>query len=114
MFDETNKGGHVKDEREILDFGIQVTPTNKFIRDWHTLTPQMQRLVKTKVELLTANPRHPSLKVHRLRRLKGLVWECYISNTHRLLYQQQQGQLYLYSLGKHELIDKCHLRSYRA
>jgi mRNA interferase RelE/StbE len=112
----------VKDERNFpnstastncIDFGTQVTPTNKFIRDWKTLSPQMQRLVKTKVELLSNNPRHPSLKVHRLRRLRGLVWECYISNTHRLLYQQQEGQLYLHSLGKHELVDKCHLRNYR-
>ena len=104
----------MKDEREILHFGTQVTVTEHFLRDWQTLSPQMQRVVKTKVGLLTSNPRHPSLKVHRLRRLGGAIWECYISNTHRLLYHQKQGQMYLHSLGKHQLIDKCHLRKYQA
>lgn len=98
---------------EVLPRSVRRTPA--FQQNWQQLPPAQQRIVEQKIALLAANPRHPSLRVHRVKRQAAdQVWECYVSTTLRLLYQQQQQTLWLLAVGKHALIDTIHVRTMRA
>ena len=65
-------------------------------------------VVLEKIQLLALNPRHPSLKVHQVRRARKGIWECYATDGDRILYEFKAGELYLWYLGSHALIEKVH------
>ncbi len=89
---------------------MRIIATQNFRRAWRGLTPQMQRIVASKISQLAENPAHPSLQKHRLRQAKGAdIWICYISINKRLLYQYKDGTIYLWDVGEHSIVDKAHL-----
>jgi superfamily I DNA/RNA helicase/mRNA-degrading endonuclease YafQ of YafQ-DinJ toxin-antitoxin module len=74
------------------------------------LAPKRQQVLQ-KVEMLLANPAHPSLQTHRLWRLGGQIWDCYVDRGHcamRLLYEIQEQKLILWRLGGHDVVDRAH------
>lgn len=90
---------------------VEAQVTQEFKQAFDSLQPQKQRIVQEKIDLLAFNLRHPSLHTHRLHRPPN-VWECYIDNGMRLLYQIKTGILYLWDLGGHAVVDKAHLRGF--
>jgi mRNA-degrading endonuclease RelE of RelBE toxin-antitoxin system len=92
-------------------FGEGVLYTEEFFQMWQSLSPQKQQIVQNKVRLLVANPSHPSLKVHRLKRADSEVWECYLINSfpQRLLFQRQGDKILLVQMGGHQVVDRCHV-----
>ncbi len=101
------KGG----TQESINFGERVVYTEEFLRVWQNLPAQKQQIVRKKVELLIVNPRHHSLKAHRLKRADSDVWECYLSNRfpHRLLFRYQGDKILLVQMGSHRVVDRCHV-----
>ncbi len=91
---------------------VKVRMTVNFRQAWKRLTPQMQRIVRNKIDLLVENPSHPSLNAHRLRQVREAIWVCYISNSMRLLYEYKADTLYLWDLGNHSVVDRVHLRRF--
>src|SRR5258708_38762670 len=67
--------------RRSFAMSVQVKTTDCFRQAWKQLTPQMQRIVKNKIDLLEENSGHPSLNAHRLRQAQADIWVCYISNS---------------------------------
>ncbi len=65
-----------------------------------------RRVILEKIQLLALNPRHPSLNVHQVRRARKGIWECYVSDGDRMLYESRSGELYLWYLGSHALIER--------
>ncbi len=59
-----------------------------------------------KIELLAGNPRHPSLNAHSLHRSGDGLWECYISDNYRLIYQPIGLEIRLWDLGPHSIVDR--------
>jgi mRNA-degrading endonuclease RelE of RelBE toxin-antitoxin system len=98
-------------QEEAVTFGEKVQYTEEFLQVWRSLPHQKQRIVRKKLELLVANPRHRSLKVHRLQRADSEVWECYLidSYPHRLLFQYQDDKILLVQMGSHRVINRCHV-----
>ncbi len=82
--------------------------TRDFEVIFQQLQPQKQEIVKRKVVYLARNPYHPSLKAHRLKQVGQQIWECYIDQGMRLLYEIQQNALYLWCLGGHVIVDRAH------
>ena len=101
----------MKDEQESIDFGENVIPQENFLRRWREISPELQQTVRGKIALLLEDRGHPSLKAHRLRKVRG-IWECYVNNTHRLLYKFKGKKLMLFDLGGHKVVDRCHLRNF--
>ncbi len=89
-----------------------VMATEDFKRAWRRLTPRMRRIVGRKIDLLTVNPGHPSLHVHRLWRARGDIRTCYITDTARLVFEIRKGILYLWAIGGHTVEDKVDRRSF--
>lgn len=52
---------------EQVSLGTDLVQTNRFRRSWGYLSMQALRVVATKVALLAANQRYPSLYVHCVR-----------------------------------------------
>jgi mRNA-degrading endonuclease YafQ of YafQ-DinJ toxin-antitoxin module len=107
MEDGQNSKG---DARRMLNFGDRVVYTEEFLQVWQHLSRQKQRIVRKKIALLVADPRHPSLKVHRLKRANSEVWECYLIDSfpQRLLFQRQGDKILLVRMGGHHVVDRCH------
>lgn len=93
-----------------------VLTTDAFERGLSQLSHSMQAIAMKKIRLLAENPKHPSLNTHRIRQIKADVhiWDCYITESIRLLYEVRDGMLYLWDLGKHAIVDNVHLRSFAA
>lgn len=86
--------------------------TQDFDTAFHSLPAQKQEIVRRKVEYLVQNPYHPSLKAHRVRQADGQIWECYIDQGMRLLYETQQKTLRLWYLGGHAIVERAHKLSF--
>lgn len=82
--------------------------TRDFEVVFQQLQPQKQEIVKRKVTYLARNPYHPSLNAHRLKQVGQQIWECYIDQGMRLLYEIQQNTLHLWGLGGHVIVDRAH------
>ena len=65
-----------------------------------------KRIIKA-VELLAANPRHPSLQMHRIIGAEG-VWEVYVDRTrYRMTLEfTQHGDIQLLNNCTHSILPK--------
>ncbi len=92
---------------------VDVLGSEDFVRMLDSLSLSMRDVVFRKVRLLVDNPGHPSLNVHPLHQVKERdIWDCYISDSMRLLYEIEEGNLHLWDLGSHAIVDKVHLRRF--
>lgn len=93
--DNNPKGANLK---------MRVVFTHKYRQAYRQLSHQMQKIVDGKIDQLRTNPAHPSLQVHRHRRVRS-VWICYINRGIRLLFQSTGGCIYLQNIGDHSIED---------
>jgi mRNA-degrading endonuclease YafQ of YafQ-DinJ toxin-antitoxin module len=70
-----------------------VLMSDTFEQSFSRLSLPMRDIVKRKIRLLAENPGHPSLNTHRLRSAKANIWDCYISESMRLLYEIKDNNL---------------------
>jgi addiction module RelE/StbE family toxin len=86
---------------------VDILVSEDFVRMLDSLSLSMRDIVRRKIRLLAENPRHPSLNVHPLHQVKERdIWDCYISDSMRLLYEIEEGKLHLWDLGSHAIVDK--------
>jgi mRNA-degrading endonuclease YafQ of YafQ-DinJ toxin-antitoxin module len=70
-------------------------------------------IVRSKINYLIQNPKHNSLSIHRLHRVKDRdIWDCYINASERLLFEIKDEELCLWELGSHAVVDKAHRRRF--
>jgi len=92
---------------------VDILVSEDFVRMLDSLSFSMRDIVRRKIRLLAENPRHPSLNVHPLHQVKERdIWDCYISDSMRLLYEIEEGKLHVWDLGSHAIVDKVHLRGF--
>lgn len=65
------------------------------------------------MRLLQENPAHPSLKVHKVKNTDD-KWEFYVNMNYRVIYDQAEGQLRLWKLGPHVVVDRVRFASFAA
>jgi superfamily I DNA/RNA helicase/mRNA-degrading endonuclease YafQ of YafQ-DinJ toxin-antitoxin module len=85
----------------------EVLMTRDFDLALNQLQPQKREIVKRKIDYLRCDPSHVSLKAHRVKQAGEQIWECYIDQGMRLLYEMQQRTLTLWYLGGHALVDRA-------
>lgn len=79
--------------------------SDHFLAGLDELPSDLKRQTLRKLDLLAENPRHPSLNAHRLERAAG-KWECYITMSHRLVYEPIEEGLRLWYIGAHQIVDR--------
>lgn len=76
----------------------------EFLRQYDELPKDIRKKFKKQISLLKDNPKHPSLKIHKLEGSE--FWEFYVDDFYRCVFQQDDNIYKLYFVGTHKLIDR--------
>ena len=66
------------------------------------LPPDVQRRVPQKFQILRQNPRHPSVRLKKVRDL----WAIRISKGYRALAREQEGNFVWFWIGPHDEYER--------
>lgn len=64
--------------------------------------PHLHKKVKEKLRILKQNPRHPSLKLHKLESGPYKNWSISIEKDIRILFSYVKNGIVLVDIGKHD------------
>ena len=64
--------------------------------------PELENVVKGKIEQISKNPRHPTLRLHKLSGQEN--WSISISNDLRIIIHWDGDEMYLLGLGSHDQV----------
>ena len=82
----------------------KLEPTKSFIKHLKKLSPKEQKVIATKLEILSDNPFHPSLRTKKVQRLKD-VFECSINMSIRILWMYKDDRIVLLiDVGHHDIL----------
>ncbi|MGQ9754983.1 MAG: type II toxin-antitoxin system RelE/ParE family toxin [Desulfotomaculales bacterium] len=82
----------------------RIVRTDSFLEQFSELRREAQKHVLKTLRLLGDNPKHPSLRVHRI---KGTpLWEAYASKSIRVIFQREGDTLILLACGHHDILKK--------
>ena len=77
----------------------------RFKKDYLALPFQIQERVDEKLRFLAHDPRHPSLRIHKVRGVPSL-WELSVTMNYRMLFEIESDRYVLLDVGTHRLIDR--------
>ena len=76
----------------------------EFLPQYDELPGEIKKKFKKQISLLKENPKHPSLKIHKL---EGPEFrEFYVDDFYRCVFLQEGNIYKLYFVGTHKLIDR--------
>lgn len=78
----------------------------RFLRQFKKLPVALQKEAKEKIQLLKENPKHPYLKIHKLKgRLKGF-WSFSVNYKDRIIFQYEEPEkIALIAIGNHSIYE---------
>ena len=79
--------------------------TDSFIRGYEKLPPAIQKRIDEKLNLLLSSPRHPSLRIKKMKGFEG-IWEGRISRGYRFTFQVEGDVYILRKVSTHEILRK--------
>ena len=79
--------------------------TARFKKNFKALSRDVQGRFEKKLDLFLADPRHPSLNIHRYYGVED-VWEAYISLDHRFTFSITKESIIFRNIGPHRIIDR--------
>lgn len=83
---------------------MKIRRTDSFLKDYRALPEKVQTRVDKQLHFLLNNPRHPSLRV---KKLKGTnIFEVRVTKGYRLTFGYREGVLELRRVGTHDLLRK--------
>ena len=84
-----------------MDKKVKIRVTEEFLKRYRDLPKAIQKKVDKQLKFLSDNPRHPSLKIHKMND----EWEFYVDIHYRCVFQRA-GNLYtLLTVGGHKIVD---------
>lgn len=84
---------------------MQLIRTPHFERDYKKLSPSTQKRADEKLRLLVQNVSHPSMRVKKVQKYKG-VFEGRITKDYRFLFQITMEGYILLRIGKHDILER--------
>ena len=88
---------------------MRLVRTDSFRDDFRQLPEALKRQTEKALSLLAANPRHPSLRTHKLRGIQDPMgrdlWSCRVSRGYRILFAIAEDAYLLYRVGPHKLVE---------
>jgi mRNA interferase RelE/StbE len=84
---------------------VELVFTKPFIKDYRKLPKDVQSNVDRKLAFLLQDPRHPSLRVKKVRGYDD-VWEGSVTMNYRFLFRYAEDKYVLLRVGTHnELLE---------
>ena len=81
---------------------MKIRRTASFLKDYRSLPPEIQKRIDKQIVLLIENPKHPSL---RMKKLKGTnIWELRITKGYRMTLKYVEDFLELRRVGTHDIL----------
>lgn len=74
---------------------------SRFKRAYKKLPQELQEQVDRKLELLAENPKHPSLRVKRVKKTRD-IWEAAITMNCRFTFQIEEDLYIMRNVGEHD------------
>ena len=68
--------------------------SNRFKRDYKKLSPEIKKILQTKLKLMSENPRHPSLRIKKVKSEKD-IFEVSINMNIRITWQYSKNKILL-------------------
>jgi mRNA interferase RelE/StbE len=84
---------------------MKVRRTDRFRRDYQNLPLDIRQRVDQKLRFLLRDPRHPSLRIHKLRGVEGL-WEFSVTMNYRVIFEIEGEYYVLLGVGPHRIVDR--------
>lgn len=82
---------------------LKLRLTDSFEREFVKITKRntpLKKKIINKLELVSKNPKHPSLRIHKLE--GESYWSISVNMSIRILILFEDGVIYVYHIGKHE------------
>jgi addiction module RelE/StbE family toxin len=81
--------------------------TETFTRKFKRLVrqnPQLKILIEQRLQQLSENPFHPSLRTHKLKGKLSEIWSFFIDYSYRILFKfaREEDDILLLTLGSHD------------
>ena len=64
--------------------------------------PQLLREIRKQLKIFEENPRHTSLKTHKLKGNLRSTWSIFIEENKRMLYFVEDEEAVFFSIGNHD------------
>lgn len=84
---------------------MKVRRADRFKKDYQKLPSDIQQRVEQKLRFLLRDPRHPSLRVRKLRGVEGL-WELSVTMNYRVIFEIEGEYCVLLGVGSHSIVDQ--------
>lgn len=84
---------------------MNIYPSREFLRAYKKIIKKRTNLnqkIKSKIELLTLNPLHPSLRLHKLKGKQVESWSIAVEKDLRIIFTYVPEGILLIDIGKHE------------
>jgi mRNA-degrading endonuclease RelE of RelBE toxin-antitoxin system len=82
---------------------VKIRLKETFKKDYRKLPATLQMLADSKIEMLSDNPRHPSLRVKKMEGHKN-VWEASVTMKYRITFEIEQDAFLLRRIGEHDKV----------
>jgi mRNA-degrading endonuclease RelE of RelBE toxin-antitoxin system len=83
---------------------VKIRRTDSFVKDYRRLPAETKGQVDKQLEYLIRNPRHPSLRIKKLRGTDK--FEIRVSKGYRLTFRFADDVLELRRVGTHDILKK--------
>ncbi|MBI1929744.1 cytotoxin [Candidatus Poribacteria bacterium] len=81
---------------------VEIVFTEELKKSYKKLPSTIQKKFKKQLKFLQSNPKHPSLKIHRLND----EWEFYVDIHYRCFFHQEGNKYTLLTIGEHRIVDR--------
>ena len=85
---------------------MKIQTTRPFDRDYARLPEEIKDRVDKQLALLLSNPRHPSLRLKKIRGTEN-IWELRITMGYRLTLQMAGDTFILRRIGPHNVLREA-------
>ena len=75
--------------------GQGVVIGNRFKRKLGKKTPDMQKAIYRCIKLLLTDPRHNSLRTHKLQSSEEDIWAAYVDTTNVVTFDRRDNSLFM-------------------
>lgn len=84
----------------------RITFTKRFEKHFKDLNAQEKKQLRNKLQLLSENPMHPSLRTKRIQGTRDL-FECSVNMDIRIIwYYEGDKMIILIDVGHHDILDQ--------
>ncbi|MGQ0569202.1 MAG: hypothetical protein ACT4P5_06670 [Armatimonadota bacterium] len=85
---------------------MNVYYSSTFRKDYQDLPGEARTLAEKQLALLAENPRHPSLRVRKIRGTSWPRWEGRITRGYRFTFDWEGDSIILRRIGSHDIVDR--------